>query len=94
MRNVLGTSFLIGGVSMLSRVSNVSMGSSVDKIFGGLVTIEQRRGLFQGPVLRFNNEEVAVDELERRPNAVDNVVSPGDAVERNGVDVLVEDEGE
>ena len=52
------------------------------------------RSAWQTHVLGLDDEEVAECELESDPAAVDDVVLPGDVVERDRVDVLVEDEGE
>ena len=35
--------------------------------------IEQRRCLLEGPVLRFNDEQVAEDELEQQPATIEDL---------------------
>jgi len=67
---------------------------NVRNLFGSIFTIEQRGGFFKGTVLGLNDVEVEEDNLEADPTAVDNVVLPGDVIKSNGVDVLVENEGE
>lgn len=61
--------------------------------FNGLIPIEHSRRLFESAVLRFNNENIAIDKLKGDPANIDDVVLPCDIVEGDRVDVLVEDEG-
>ncbi len=60
----------------------------------GVLAIEERSGLLQREAPGLDNEEVAESELEGEPAAVDDVVLPSDVAEGDGVDVLVEDEGD
>lgn len=68
--------------------------SGVAESTRGVLAIEQRRGFLEGKTPRLDDEEVAEDELEGDPAAVHNVVLPAELLERDGVDILVEDEGE
>ena len=61
--------------------------------FNGLIPIEHSRRLFESAVLRFNDENIAIDKLKGDPAYIDDVVLPCDIVEGDRVDVLVEDEG-
>ena len=53
---------------------------------------ERERKVTHVPGLK--DEQVAVDELEEDPNDVDDIVLPPNIFEGDGVNVLVEDEGE
>lgn len=60
----------------------------------GIVTIKVLRDLLKGSVTGFDVELPDDEELEAEPAAVDDVVLPLDGTESDGVDVLVEDEGD
>jgi len=45
-------------------------------------------------VLRLNDEQVAVNELEQDPDNIDDIVLPTDLSQGNGVNVLIEDQTE
>lgn len=57
-------------MSYLVRVhtSTLSYNPSAD-----VLAIEQRRGLFERPVLRLDDKQVTEDELEEEPAAVENL---------------------
>src|SRR5690606_41953650 len=48
--------------------------------------------LLERRVARLDEEEVHDRQLDRKPDAVDDVVLPSDLIEGNGVDVVVEEE--
>lgn len=58
------------------------------------LAIEVLGNLLERSVAGLDVEEVDNDELDSDPDVVDNVVLPGDVLERNRVDVLVEEEGD
>ena len=62
--------------------------------FNSLIPIEHSRRLFESAVLRFNNEDIAIDKFKGDPANIDDVVLPCDIVEGDRVDVLVEDQGQ
>ena len=49
-----------------------------------------RSSLFESSVLGLDNEEVAIYQLESEPAVVNDVVLPADALERDRVHILVE----
>ena len=57
-------------VSYLIRIGSSALNDPCAKIF----TIEQCCGLLQCPILRLNDEEIAEDELEEEPAAVEDLV--------------------
>jgi len=68
--------------------------STVSEVGGSLLAIEEGGSFFECAIPGLKDEQVAVDELEKDPNNVDNVVLPPNGSEGDRVNVLVEDEGE
>jgi len=66
----------------------------VRDLLESIFTIEQDGGFLESAVLGLNDEEVAEDQLEGDPDDVDDVVLPADVRKGDGVDILVEDEGQ
>jgi len=67
--------------------------TSVD-LFNSILTIEQCGGLLQTEALCLDDEHVAEEQLEDEPTAVNDIVFPPDIAKSDGIDVLIEDEGE
>lgn len=63
------------------------------KLILNLNTIEQRRRLLQGHVASLDEQEINNEELDSEPDVVDNVIFPANVRQRDGVCVLVEDQG-
>lgn len=74
---------------MLDDAALLSSGVSTNQ---SSITIEVASNFLKRRVLRLNVEEIDDDKFEREPDAVDNVVLPGNVVQSNGVDVGVEEQ--
>lgn len=59
-----------------------------------LLTLEHERQLLEGAVVRLWEEEVHRRDFDKDPNAVHDVVLPADGVQRDWINVGVEEDGE
>lgn len=92
---------LLGGDSLLelslsledSQLLLGEVGSSLTTDTG-ILTVKVLGNLLKRSVAGLDKEEVDKGEFDGEPHAVDNVVLPSNVVERNWVDVVVEEEGQ